>query len=425
MPKKAFSFAIYYIVMLAVLLSWTNPTSPPSAMSRILFLVALMVPLLANKRYYIYIPAVIIFFHTVSYYGSAFSYMPTDISYIAIFPLIALISIKNKTMPPAIWIVFFLYISFVNLLCGGNFSNSSKLFLILILLYSILFLDKNYTYTILSWCFILSSIILAILFIINRDKFSYAYGGDLERSMWMDPNYWGIAVGVGTVISFVEYTFNEKAPKLFKILLLITMGLTITVLILNASRGALLAVSVSCLYIILTNKSSSFKTKVFILLLITIFIFYLFSQGYFELLEYRMENRDLLEGNGRTEIWTRKINAYLMLHPVKQIFGIGNVAGMNLGFSYLRGFHNDFIGILVCYGIVGLIMYISILLDLYICSSNKKVAMAILLYIMVTGFTVEPISGGHLIIGSLILYSYCATKEKTIDKLKLNRNEYI
>ena len=411
--------------MFVILLSWTNPTAPPSAILRILFLVALMIPLVANKLYYIYIPAVLIFYHTVSYYGSAFSYMPTDISYMTVFPLLVLIGKKNKNMPPAIWIVFFLYISFINLLYGGNFSNLSKLFLLLILLYPILFINKNYSFTILSWCFILSSIVLSILYIINRDKFSYAYGGDLERSMWMDPNYWGDAVGMGTVISYVEYTFNQKASKLFKALLLATMGLTIAVLILNASRGSLLAVGVCCLYVILTNKSSSIKSKIFIILLTIIFIYILYNQGYFELLEYRTETRDLSGGNGRAEIWTRKINAYLMLHPIKQIFGIGNVAGMNLGFNYLRGFHNDFIGILVCYGIVGFMMYLYILIKSYISSGNKKVAMVVLLYIIVSGFTIEPISGGHLIIGSLFLYSYCTTNEKTIDKLKLNRNEYI
>ena len=402
--------------MFVILLSWTNPTAPPSAILRILFLVALMIPLVANKLYYIYIPAVLIFFHTVSYYGSAFSYMPTDISYLAVFPLLCLMGIKNRNSPPAIWIVFFLYISFINLLYGGNFSNLSKLFLLLILLYPILFINKKYSFTILSWCFILSSIVLSILYIINRDKFSYAYGGDLERSMWMDPNYWGVAVGVGTVISYVEYTFNQKTPKLFKALLLVTMGLTIAVLILNASRGALLAVGVSCLYVILTNKDSTVKSKTFIILLSIIFIYILYKQGYFELLEYRTEDRDLSGGNGRLDIWTRKINAYLMLHPIQQISGIGNIGGMNLGFNYLRGFHNDFVGILVCYGIIGLMMYLFLLINVYICSSNKKIAMAVLLYIIVSSFTIEPISGGHLIIGSLLLFSYCTTNEKTILK---------
>ena len=55
----------------------------------------------------------------------------------------------------------------------------------------------------------LVTLVLSTYFIIFQDRFTedyYAQGSGLERSGWMDPNYFGMVIGMGTVAAMVQIT---------------------------------------------------------------------------------------------------------------------------------------------------------------------------------------------------------------------------
>lgn len=63
------------------------------------------------------------------------------------------------------------------------------------------------------------TLVLSLYFILLRDQFTqdyYAQGSGLERTGWMDPNYFGMVLGMGTVASIIQISsfrllgFGEK-----------------------------------------------------------------------------------------------------------------------------------------------------------------------------------------------------------------------
>ena len=129
-------------------------------------------------------------------------------------------------------------------------------------------------------------------------------------------------------------------------------------IVLNASRGAFLSMTVAITIITLFARIKT-SSKFGIVIAVSLSVVTMYSLGLFEVLEERVMSDDGT-GNARTIIWAAKLDAYSQLSLLEKVFGSGYRRGFELAIPGGFGFHSDYIAWLVDYGIVGLLFFISL-----------------------------------------------------------------
>ena len=113
-------------------------------------------------------------------------------------------------------------------------------------------------------------------------------------------------------------------------------------------------------------------------------------------------------GSGRTDIWISKLFAFIDGNPLKIIFGHGHIGGSNISGIHV-GFHNDYIGFLVDYGILGLGWLLYLLfypIRLTPKESLEKPSVIALIVFLAIGFlTLEPMLTGIMAYFTFYLYA--------------------
>lgn len=414
-------YLLYYALLFLILLSWHNPYETPPEMYRVLYLIALLGPITVKKPQLFAI--VIPLFYAVSNYSCFISYMPNQVYLYLAFPIVALIFYHRKTAVDSIALsslFFAVYTIIINAAFCQRFESISACCLLVVLLHKFLPHEKNNYAHLFSFSFSIMSFTLSLLFIFAGTMFQVNFGAeDFERTEWMDPNYFGCIVGIGVVASMIELLYNKRLVRYERVLFLLSIFISLYVLVLNGSRGALLATSLSFLVLFMGN-GIRLKKKVLILGLLCIFLYILYTTGMFDFLIYRIEN-DSGGGSGRTFIWEKKLLAYKnQLAIIEKILGIGYNEGMHLAFGYSRGFHNDYIAILVEYGIVGTLLFAFLLLSPLINSCNKILVLAVVVYTAMAASTLEPISGGMIMYFCFLLYAYVIGKSEKFGNTRIN-----
>ena len=415
---------IYYAILLLMLVSRKDATSEPSLIIRIGFLIAVITPCIFSKS--VSYPAIITMFLTISRYGFAYSYMPY-MTYIYAFITLIVVLIYTRynkdyhiKIPPFL-IFFTIYVFLVDTITGIENSHSKFpediFYCYMILLCFFVISSKSYTQTIkqLPYTFVITTIVLSLYFLLNRNQFAqdYGYNSGLERSGWTDPNYFGMVIGMGSVICIIKIMNREWKRLAFSEKITYISGLIVSIpaLILNASRGALLSLIASFIIVIAFSKVKVVY-KILIVLLCLIGIVSLYNNNYFELLEYRIANDDGT-GSNRTTIWIEKLNAYINGAPISWIFGYGYAGGGYITGSGL-GFHNEFVAFLVDYGIIGLSLLCYMLYYPLKCISRKNnnyyAVVALIIYLVMCLMTLEPLSLAILAFFAFYLYIILLSK---------------
>lgn len=399
--------------MFLILISWHNPFATPPELLRILYLLALLGPLTIKqpKLLAIIIPA----FYAISNYSCFISYMPNQVFIYLAFPILALFlhSYGKTDKTSIIFLVFFIITAANNFVNSMKFESISSCCLLVFLWFKFVPNSVNSYAHIFSYAFAIMSLTLSIIFIVGGSAFQMDFGaGGFERTEWMDPNYFGCIVGIGIMASMIEILYNRilKIPE--RILFLLTIGISFYVLILNGSRGALLATGMS-LFLLLIGNGQKMSKKLLIICSFSIFIYILYMSGTFDFLLYRIELDSGRGGSGRTYIWQTKMMAFSnQLSVFEQLFGIGYKNGMALGFGFSRGFHNDYIAILVEYGVFGLMVFTGMLLSPLRKSCNKVIVLSIIVYVAMASSTLEPISGGMIVYFGFLFYACMIGRSK-------------
>lgn len=409
--------------MFLILISWHNPFATPPELLRILYLLALLGPLTIKqpKLLAIIIPA----FYAISNYSCFISYMPNQVFIYLAFPILALFlhSYGKTDKTSIIFLVFFIITAANNFVNSMKFESISSCCLLVFLWFKFVPNSVNSYAHIFSYAFAIMSLTLSIIFIVGGSAFQMDFGaGGFERTEWMDPNYFGCIVGIGIMASMIEILYNRilKIPE--RILFLLTIGISFYVLILNGSRGALLATGMS-LFLLLIGNGQKMSKKLLIICSFSIFIYILYMSGTFDFLLYRIELDSGRGGSGRTYIWQTKMMAFSnQLSVFEQLFGIGYKNGMALGFGFSRGFHNDYIAILVEYGVFGLMVFIGMLLSPLRKSCNKVIVLSIIVYVAMASSTLEPISGGMIVYFGFLFYACMIGRSKFFSQTKITSN---
>lgn len=417
------TYISYYGLMFLILISWHNPFATPPELWRISYLLALLGPLTIKqpKLLAIIIPA----FYAISNYSCFISYMPNQVFIYLVFPIAALFLHKGgKTDKNSIiFLVFFIITAANNIINNMTFESISSCCLLAFLWFKFVPNSVNsYAHT-FSYAFTIMSLTLSIFFIVGGSAFQMDFGtSEFERTEWMDPNYFGCIVGIGIVASMIEILYNRilKIPE--RIIFLLTIGLSLYVLILNGSRGALLATGMSLILLLIGNGRNISK-KLLIICGFSIFIYMLYMSGTFDFLLYRIELDTGKGGSGRTYIWQTKMMAFSnQLSVLEQLFGIGYKNGMTLGFGFSRGFHNDYIAILVEYGVFGLMVFIGMLLSPLRKSNNKVIVLSIIVYVAMASSTLEPISGGMIVYFGFLFYACMIGRSRFFSQTNIASN---
>lgn len=388
----------YYFLLLIVLCSWVSPTLAPPMPLRLVYLIALVLPAIL-KAPQMLVP-VLACFTALGTYGISCSYMPTEkwiyLLIIAASLFIVSSRLKSCQRPPIIFVVFCLYVCFIDLVNGEELVNID--YSLLIVLISFFFVSKNgsekYSYIL---AFMIITIILSIFF------FTYGQSSAIEvsetgRRSWIDPNYFGNVCGMGVVLAY-NIVVNKLAPnKFFNKIAIFTIPLGMLLVVMNASRGAFLSMGVAIVVITMFSKIK-FKQKIGIAVLVALGVLVMYSLGAFDLLSERLMDEDDT-GNGRTLIWEAKMLGYMSGNTCEKFFGIGYKEGFFLAIPGGFGFHNDYLAFLVDYGVVGLILFLGIIVyPLKLVAnipSKRPIVISLLVFILICSMTLEPFTLGNL-----------------------------
>lgn len=411
---------LYYIILHVICLSWTNTAMVQPAMPlRLGITAAIFIPLI---KYFWLSPAVIILFVGLRFNSvSPFGYVPQTWNiYIWIVLIIAMLHsllYKNKfvlkfSSKQLLLLIFVFAIDLINFKIFNTF-------LLFVLLLFILYnsIENRRSFNVAMLAFVLLTITLSIYYFVFAKEFaSIHYGSDAERSVWVDPNYFGFLLGCGIVISgafLFTTTIAEKLNIVYKVIFITCIVLGLITIILQASRGASLAIMVALLIEILFSKIKPIY-KIIILLISSGFIVYLFNSGAFTLLVDRVLSDNT--GSGRTIIWERKLNGWIE-KPIN-LLGSGSQSVVYDFPPYEIDCHNEFISILINYGVIGLIVTIITSINLIRIRKKNAFIWSIVAFLFIGFMTLSPFTcqTGWIALPFLImiLYKYIQLDNKKL-----------
>lgn len=392
--KKYKWLYLYYLILHFICLSWTETSMvQPSVVLRLTITAAVFIPLI---RFFWMAPAVITLFVGLRFNSVApFGYIPQSwmIYEYLIFVIAILHSIlyKNKRLlffskKQLLFILFILFVEVYN----SQFDLNLILFvLLLIILYNSI--KDNVALTLIILSFVILTITLSIYYFIFYKEFAIAYmGSESERSSWVDPNYFGILLGCGVILSgaYLFSPIKTNISLLYKIVFLLCIVLGFLTIALQASRGAMLAIAIPLIIQIFFSKIRLFP-KIAIILVTLVAVIFIYESGYLGLLLNRIETDDGT-GNGRSTIWMLKMSEWIK-NPLNYL-GCGYQSAIYKFSPIDTDCHNEFVSIIINWGIVGVIIILTTVINILRIPSNRVFFISILSFIFVAFMTLSPIT---------------------------------
>lgn len=393
-------FIIFYYLALFLLMVLMGSASAPSMAVRLLFLAFFILPLFKFKYL---MPPVIMCTVTLLSVTDKVLYLPlpyTEYYYYFIIILILLLQSAKKLSVRRLipFVLFWLFIVFVDFVLGSQSPGMKKYYPMLLLLGLSCsgFYDERESIPLLINTFCLISLLSSLLFLINYQTFIVQYNSiGLERSGWTDPNYFSCILGMGAVSALIQLMRRESVNALVRLFWIATFIVSVVSQVLLASRGGILAVTVASLVALLFVKIKT-KYKLFIFILAIVLVFFMYNNGYFELLEYRIQEDS--GGSARLEIWSKKLDSFFNSDNFFDwIFGYGYDGGLRLGYGHPVGVHNDYVAMTVEYGFIGLGFLLWSFIRPYkeAAAKYKSLILSLVVYLAAVCLTLEPLTQGN------------------------------
>ena len=400
---------LYYLLLLIALTTWTDTENLPPILLRLIFMLAVLMPLWINKSHLL--PEVFFTFVVISASSFAVSYMPVDGLYVFVTMLVSVIVLRKSKGKKLKFPLCFKILCLLSLFIDFFFSSSlvaTFSWLSIIVVGESLFDCQDYKRVrLIALSFAIISLVLSLEFIFVGGNFVTSVdtlNGDLVRKGWTDPNYFGSIIGMGILTSLIELITDDKLSGKLRILFGCTIVLSLFTLFTTASRGAVVALGCSSLILLwIAPVKKTYRLGIIFICFVVLFLMY--ELHMLDLLILRFQS-DAGDAGGRTEIWIPRITAFFNdCTPLQWIFGLGTDEAMRLGTNQFIGFHNDYLSILVKYGFIGFFCLIGLLLKPFICCrKNKGIVFSGLVYLALCMFSIEPFTGGQW--GCLYFYLY-------------------
>lgn len=415
---------IYYGAIIALLLLWSDGNIP-DALRYPFTLLPFLPAILVDRRWFW--PSFIV---TLTVFNNmpGHQFIFNKYFYIAIIAIVAIYHIirERQVISPLEFVPFALcvaYMSAIDYASGDDLSNNQYWWLCVCALLTLRpklqnterdsVVDDNYTIW-GAYAFVLVSIIVSVVYALNFSTYAekYNFTSEVMSSHYIDPNYQGGAIGMGVVFA-IYLLLNNKATALWlRVMCIACIIVSMVTLFTLASRGSLLAVVVASAFLFLTSEAK-FSLKIGAISLAILLVAYAYSNHYMDLLIVRMQEKSIATGTNRTIIWVSKINAFTRDNNILHwLFGIGRMNSLALGeFKNAIGgaaFHNQFLAMLVNYGIVGFCGFIYLLvLPIVKATKGKRMIVSILmLYLAVICLTLEPLTTAFPAFYLFYFYTY-------------------
>lgn len=393
------------------MLRLTDPNGLIGEMQRLAFLGALLLPAFINKSAFSFS---MICFLSVSL-ASFSPIIPTTSSYYLILSLLFTFILQYKYNDLDGYVKYILLVVFYFIILSLIFGDSiSGYYWILTALLCVSFIKKKEDFENVSVGIMCASLGICLIYILFAKYFlirisSEAQGG-YERAQWLNPNELAGMINCGGILASAYLTGAIKYDTnsvIFRIIAVLTVLLVATVNFINASRGGTMTFFlISTMFLLYSNVK--FKYKLIVGIIGFSLLIYAFQSGLMDTLIYRMGDENLGTASGRTDIWDTKIKLFFNSSFIEQVFGIGLIDTVKLGYTDGYSTHNDLVTALVAYGYIGFTLFLSLFVKLYksVPRHNKKLIMIFLLFFLLESSSLEFFFRGYFIFIVLFIYIY-------------------
>lgn len=402
LDRRNIFIIIYYILLLALFLSWQNPNSVPGGASRIAYMIAVFAPVFIGNRRWLIAPVVIVFF-TLAKFGYTSSYMPA-MWYTYVFAIIAALCLSkgygsfNMDKRKAILLLVSLFVlsSSIDIITSGKPSDSTPTLFVVILFVLAFNFGETLDYKALSYSFVVLSFTLSLQYLLMGVTFTDTVNtGGFEREGFKDINYSACIISLGVMVCLIHlFTVRFKENLKLSVLVCLTIVVSMLALAQNASRGSFFSIAAFFAFLIIFSNSKV-GDKILIVSILALLLFLLYGNGYFDLLEYRLANDD--RTGSRYYIWANKMSDFdRKSNVLTLLFGVGLQGGRDLGGG--NSTHNDFLSFFLYYGIVGFLLFIAFMIFPFLKANrgNKGLVAAGTIGIAAISFTLEPFAKGMI-----------------------------
>ncbi len=386
------AYAIYYSVLTLVFFFEMQPNVSMSMTMRYVFFAAIFLPVLLRIKFFV---PVFVFFMTASLHSFT-PVLPTFSVFHLGLVVIALFISKNKKVNLLPFVVLVAFV-LLDVFYGNNAEWS--LWIFVVFLVSLLICDRNDINNAVV-AFMLASVFLALLYIVNYEAFEWTRHtteDDYSTSGWTNHNKYDSTLGCGALLAvatFFGFFLENRRNLLFKIIAAASVVLTVIVMLMDVSRGAIVSFCGGVFVLILMSKTKP-KTKLITIVSLLIIVAVSLSFSSTDYLMSRFSEDNVATAGNRLEIWDVKFSLFFSdLDFRKLFFGIGWNDCRKLGVNIST--HNDWITAFIAFGVVGLFLYMSLYLLLFRKTGLKNAAvLSVMAFLFLESMVVEPFFRGN------------------------------
>lgn len=368
---------MYYIVLAVIIMAWDNQFAFPPFPLRLGMIIAIFAPLFKNPGLTPFVFTVMIFIR--ANLATEYSYLPDVYSYqiyyaILIILLIYVKKVSWQTKAYKFLIGLLILWSITDFIANGTLGKYAIGIGYILFLYPFVSNKDSITYMLLG--LMIASGMMGQYYMMHYMEFAVSLDIDsgLERGYWIDPNYFSSQILIGYTMGLFILLNYIKINSVFahKYIVLFFMACSAVGIATMASRSTALGLAVLTLFAIAVSKLSK-TTKLGMIIIFAGAVIYLINNGEMELLIYRIMEEDTLESGGnRYGIWEAYLNDWQNENPLLILFGHGYQDVTTIGRKC--HLHNDFLGILNSYGIIGVILYYGFLVRFFFTKASFEIS---------------------------------------------------
>lgn len=174
------------------------------------------------------------------------------------------------------------------------------------------------------------------------------------NGLLVDRNYQSLFLMLCVLNSVLFLTeYGKNLSVLIKLVILATIAGDVFIIVVGASRSAILGFAVAVIVYILVN-AKSISGNIKLIGIMIVFIIFAYDAGLIEPIVSRFTESDVASGNGRFDLWVKYLSNYEQGNLGQLIFGRGLMGKSVVGAPA----HNLFVSMLFSFGILGEILFL-------------------------------------------------------------------
>lgn len=237
---------------------------------------------------------------------------------------------------------------------------------------------------------VVSYVVAVDIFCLKVMPILIAETGLYRGSINLNPNYAAFFVMLSVALVFTTLTqYREAVSPELKGLLIISAVLSVVTMASFASRTSfVMLILLIVIYLFFNHKQ--IKTALLAVVGLSALFIILNQYGVFDSVLLRFADENASTGGGRIPIQLELLKSIYYGDVGRFLLGNGYLTADNFGFG--RQAHNSYISILVGFGLVGLLVYLAYLFEMFIVlrNSNYRPFLIMFYFLILYSFSLEP-----------------------------------